>query len=286
MRKNSVPTPLFQGTNVLKPAATPMPDVEIITVTPAMAEEWLKQNTHNRNVRKRAVADYARDMKAGQWRLNGEAIKFAADGTLLDGQHRLLAVVEASIPVTLMVVTGLATETQETMDAGRKRTAADAFSLRGEANASTLASVLKRVWMWDQGDLRFAGNYTPTTAECAALLEERPEIYRSVEIALRVHSAFRYLPQSVVGTAHHLFSRIAVDEAVWFFCRVGDGADLSANHPILTLRNRVMTDRADSRKVPDYRHMAYLIRAWNAVREDRPLSRIIQAPDAPMPLPK
>jgi hypothetical protein len=265
---------------------TDIPQVEIIAVTPDLATKWLKQNTHNRTLRKRAVADYARDMKAGQWRLNGEAIKFASDGALLDGQHRLQAVIEADVAIPLMVVTGLPNDTQETMDAGRKRTTADAFSLRGETNAAILAAVLKKVWLWDQGDYKFGQNSRPTTAECAALLQERPEIYRSVEIAARVHQAFRYMPQSVVGTAHHLFSRIDVNEAVWFFCRVGDGADLSANHPVLTLRNRVMTDRADNRKLPDYRHMAYLIRAWNAVREDRPLARIQQAPDAPMPMPK
>ncbi|MGW2223869.1 hypothetical protein [Streptomyces formicae] len=262
------------------------PTVEIIAVTPELAAKWLKQNSHNRPVRKRAVTDYARDMAAGQWRLNGEAIKFAADGTLLDGQHRLHALIESGTAIPLMVVTGLANETQETMDAGRKRTTADALSLRGEGNATVLASILKRVWMWDQGDYKFGQNYTPTTAECAALLKQRPEIYRSVEIAVRSHQAFRYLPQSVVGTAHHVLSRVDLESAVWFFARIADGAELPAGHPVLTLRNRVMTDRADSRKVPDYRYMAYLIRAWNAVREDRPLARIQQAPDAPMPMPK
>jgi hypothetical protein len=266
--------------------ATDIPQVEIVAVTPELAAKWLKQNTHNRALRKRAISDYARDMAAGQWRLNGEAIKFATDGTLLDGQHRLHAVVEAAVAIPFMVVTGLAGETQETMDAGRKRTAADAFSLRGESHATVLAAVLKRIWMWNQGDYKFRNNSVPTTAECAALLNERPEIYRSVEIAVRTHQAFRYMPQSVVGTAHHVFSRIAVDEAVWFFARVGDGAELSSGHPILALRNRVMTDRAESRKAPDYQHMAYLVRAWNAVRSDRPLTRIQQAPDAPMPLPK
>ncbi len=266
--------------------ATDIPQVEILAVTPARATKWLKQNTHNRNIRKRAVTDYARDMKAGQWRLNGEAIKFAADGTLLDGQHRLLAVVEADTAIPLMVVTGLANETQETMDAGTKRTTADAFMLRGETNATVLAAILKRVWLWDQGDYKFAKNYTPTTAECAALLKEHPEIYRSVEISARIHQTFRYIPKSAIGTSHHLLSRIDRDEAVWFFARVGDGAELPAGHPVLTLRNRVMSERAERRAIPDHRYLAYLIRAWNAVRTDRPLTRILQAPDAPMPMPK
>jgi hypothetical protein len=272
--------------NISVPAETGIPQVEIVAVTPELAAKWLKQNTHNRNLRKRAISDYARDMASGKWRLNGEAIKFAADGTLLDGQHRLHAVVEAGVAIPLMVVNGLAVETQETMDAGRKRSAADAFGLRGEANATVLASVLKRIWMWDQGDHKFRGHIAPTTAECAALLERCPEIHRSVEIAVRTHQAFRYIPQSVAGTAHHVFSRIDADATVWFFARVGDGADLSSGHPILALRNRVMTDRAENRKSPDFQHMAYLIRAWNALRTDRPLARIQQAADAPMPMPK
>lgn len=263
-----------------------VPEVDVMTVTPELAAKWLKQNSHNRPIRKRAVVDYARDMAAGKWLQNGEAIKFAEDGTLLDGQHRLHAVVTAGVSVVMLVVSGLPRATQETMDAGRKRTVADALGLRGEANSTVLAAVLKRVWLWEQGDTKFGQNYTPTTAECAALLKERPEIHRSVEIAVRIHQTFRYLPQSVTGTAHHILSRIDMEEAVWFFARLGDGAELPAGHPILTLRTRVMTDRADRRTVPDFRHMAYIVRAWNAVRDGRELGRIQQAADAPMPLPK
>ncbi|MFI8278556.1 hypothetical protein ACIGBH_27520 [Streptomyces sp. NPDC085929] len=264
----------------------PATSVEILTVTPGMAREWLKQNDHNRLIRPRAVTDYARDMAAGAWLMNGEAIKRAADGTLLDGQHRLLAVIESGTAVSMLVITGLPVTTQETMDSGRKRNAGDALTLRGEVNASVLASILRRVWQWEQGDHRLNGRATPTTAELSSLLTERPEIRRSAEIAGRVHQQFRYMPQSVTGTAHHVFSRINGEETVWFFARLGDGAELPGGHPILTLRNRIISDRADGRAIPDYRLMAYLIRTWNAVRDGRELARIQQPADAPMPMPK
>lgn len=262
------------------------PAAETVVVTPALAKVWLQRNEHNRNLRPSGVGDYARDMVAGRWRLNGEAIKFAADGTLLDGQHRLAAVVAADVPVLMLIVSGLDPTVQETMDSGRKRTTADALHLRGETNAAILASVLKRVWMWDQGDYKFNSRTGPTIAESAALLEFRPEIRRSAEIAARVHASFRYLPQSVVGTAHHVLSRVAPADAVWFFARLGDGAELTFNHPILTLRARAMTEAAERRRTPDERHMAYLIRAWNAVREGRELGRILYGPNDAMPMPK
>lgn len=262
------------------------PTVEIVTITPHLAQQWLRSNTHNRNIRRRDVANYARDMAAGKWLMNGETLKFGADGQLLDGQHRLNAILEAGVAVPMLVIHGLPQETQATMDAGVRRTTGDAFSLAGKANSTVLAAVLKRVIMWDRGDHKFNASYTPTTAECAELLDLRPEIHRSVEIAVRVHQSFPYLPQSATGTAHHLFSRISTPDAVWFFARLADGAELPAGHPVLALRNRALSERAERRVLANWRHVAYLVRTWNAVREGRDLTRIQQAPDAPMPMPK
>lgn len=258
----------------------------VIDVTPELARVWLRSNTHNRRLRKRAVTDYARDMAAGHWNLNGEAIKFAKDGTVLDGQHRLRAVIDADTTVQMLVVVGLPAEAQETMDTGRKRTTADVMGLRGETNAAVLASVLRRVWAWDNGDTRFSGNYAATNKECAQLLAERPELRRSTEIAVRTRQAFPHIPQSVLGVAHHLFSRIDLDETTWFFQRVGDGAELSVGHPILALRARVTSERLDSVQMPESRYMAYLIRTWNAVREGRSLDRLVHPPNSAMPTPK
>lgn len=266
--------------------ATDGPTATVTEVTPDLARVWLRSNTHNRRLRKRAVTDYARDMAAGNWTLNGEALKFSTDGTVLDGQHRLRAVIEADTPVQMLVVVGLPLEAQETMDTGRKRTTADVMGLRGETNAQVLAAVLRRVWAWDNGDTRFAGNYAATNKECARLLAERPEIRRSAEIATRTRNAFPHIPQSVLGTAHHLFSRHDLDETTWFFQRLADGAELPLGHPVLALRARVTSERLDSVRMSEARHMAYLIRTWNAVRDGRSLDRLVHPPNSAMPNPK
>jgi hypothetical protein len=263
------------------------PRTEIAAVTPALAAKWLASNTRNRNLRPRAVANYARDMVAGNWHFNGEGIKFSTDGRLLDGQHRLAAVIEADTTVQLLVIWDLPEEAQETMDTGRKRLPQDMFALRGEINSGIVASVTRRLWMWNIGDYRFTGSTTPTVSECSVLLAERgDEVRRSVEIAARVYKQFKGLPQSSVGVAHFLFSQIDPETAPWFFARVGDGADLPIGHPVLTLRTRIINDRADRARLPEYLYLAYLIRAWNAVRDGRTLDRIIQPADAPMPMPK
>lgn len=256
-----------------------------ISVTPELAKELLKRNTHNRKLRERAVGDYARDMKALHWPLNGEALKIARNGDVLDGQHRLHAVILAGIPVDMFVVVGLDPAAQETMDSGRKRTTGDALALRSETHAVTLAAVLRRVWAWQQGDYRFKGRQSPTTAECTQLLGEHPELRRSAEIANRTRNAFPHIPQSVLGTAHFLFNAIDPDECAWFFQRIADGAELPLGHPVLALRARVTSERLDAVRLPEDRHMAYLIRTWNAVRDGASLDRLVHKAGSPVPQP-
>lgn len=88
----------------------------IENVTPELAESWLARNTANRRMRRATAEAYARDMESGDWRENGDAICFAVDGTLLDGQHRLTAVVLSGISVPLLIVRDLPRETQDTKD--------------------------------------------------------------------------------------------------------------------------------------------------------------------------
>lgn len=262
------------------------PQALIITITPQLAKELLKRNRHNRKLRERAVGDYARDMAEGHWPINGEAIKLAVNGDVLDGQHRLHALFRANVAVDMFVVIGLAPETQESMDSGRKRTTGDVLSLRSEDNAVTLAAILRRVWAWQQGDRKFSARNTPTTAECAALLAAHPELRRSTEIAVRTRAAFPHIPQSVLGTCHFLFNEINSAETAWFFQRLGDGAELPLGHPILALRTRVTSERTDNVRLSEDRYMAYLIRTWNACRDGRDLSRLVHKPGTEIPVPK
>lgn len=260
--------------------------IQVVPVTPELAKQWLGNNRHNRPMRDRTVTDYARDMAAGHWHLNGEAIKRAADGTLLDGQHRLKAVIASATTIPMIVVTGLDPDTQETMDAGRRRRVSDVLSLRGEANPTILAAIARRVWAWERGDRRLMGNATPTTAEVADTLTAHPELRRSVEVGTRVNYQFRYLPQTVVGFSHYLFNKVASDQAPEFFARLGDGADLPLGHPVLTLRTRIISERTDGHRVPEERVLGYLIRVWNAVRDGRDLTRIQHPTGSDMPTPK
>ncbi|MFE5037110.1 hypothetical protein [Streptomyces sp. NPDC056683] len=262
---------------VAVPAVTEV-KADFVVITPDVARDMLRRNTHNRPIRQARVNGWARVMAAGGWHNNGEAIKVAIDGTILDGQHRLHAVVKSGATVTILVVSNLPMETQSTMDGGAKRNPGDVFALRNEQNSTMLGSVTRKVWLWEQGDKRFSAKEAPTTPELYALVDKYPGLRRSADIAVRVYHNFRPIPPSIVGAAHHLCSRIAPDDAAWFYEALGTGAELALRHPILTLRNRVMTDKDNQRAVSDGLHMAQVLTAWNALRAGKTSLAVIKVP--------
>ena len=89
-------------------------------ISPALAKQWLEHNRGNRSVNRSKVKQMARDIKEGHWDSTHQGIAIAADGTLIDGQHRLLAIVEAGKSVK-MNVTFNAPKSQH-IDSGSVRT--------------------------------------------------------------------------------------------------------------------------------------------------------------------
>ena len=109
-------------------------DTKVMTITPDMAREWLELNMkNNRPVLKATVHSYARQMRNGTWSLTHQGIAFDEDGKLVDGQHRLSAIIEANIPVQMNVTRGVERKPGEifTIDMGRKRTYQNAVSMGG-----------------------------------------------------------------------------------------------------------------------------------------------------------
>lgn len=116
---------------------------QVVEVTPALAAEWLKINPNNRPVNKTNLQQLSQDMKAGHWNLTHQGIAFDERGALLDGQHRLLAVVQSGATVRMLVVYGADRATFTCIDSGLKRSAADAVAVRGVENARTVAAIAR-----------------------------------------------------------------------------------------------------------------------------------------------
>ena len=80
--------------------------INVETITPDIAKQWLTKNVNNRKLRSATCAKYARDIKQGNWRLTHQGIAFDKSGNLVDGQHRLQAIIQAGMPVPMVVAYG------------------------------------------------------------------------------------------------------------------------------------------------------------------------------------
>lgn len=245
-------------------------DVAAVVVTPTMAAEWLEStNVHNRKMSARVVSAYASDMREGEWIDNAETIKFSRTGALLDGQHRLAAVVEADVPVQFLVARGLDPAAQDTVDNGRKRTFADVLTLRGEKDAVQLAAIVRAVTLAD-GTASYVTDKrgSPTNAQLTRTLDAYPEL-RDIATKARHVSKNAEIPASVAGFAYWAFSRLDAEDAAYFFARIASDTGHAEGEPAYEFRRAAAAlARGNARSRVDNRYlMAILVKAWNAYRD-------------------
>jgi len=102
---------------------------DTVLVTPAIAKQWLTLNVVNRPVSMRNVAAIAWDIEHGKWRLTHQGIAFNRELELIDGQHRLHAVVAAGVGVHMRVSYNVDADYYAPIDTGRARTVAHVLNL-------------------------------------------------------------------------------------------------------------------------------------------------------------
>ena len=109
-------------------------------ITPELAQKYLALNIdHNRRVNIRRVREYSRQMQTGQWQL-AASLSFNNQGHLIDGQHRLHAVIHSGVPCQFVVVRGYPKDAVSCFDLGAKRNVANIAAVKGiKANHNTLS---------------------------------------------------------------------------------------------------------------------------------------------------
>lgn len=243
---------------------------EVVTVTPEMARKLLEQNTRNRKVSKGNYAQVLEAMTAGEWELNGEAIKIARDGTLLDGQHRCLVSAENDIPFQTLIVYGLPANTQDTMDTGKSRSAADVLSIEGYPSANNLASITIAIIRSERWNLKAAVSTSNsfnaiTPKQVLARVQEEPSLVDLSRYATSVRKCG--LSAKLSGVLFYHFSKIDQDDAEHFFNTLRDGEGLERGNPIHTLREQLLSLKNNVRGSANTAYLAAItIKAWNKYR--------------------
>jgi hypothetical protein len=252
-------------------------------VTPEQAQLWLDQSPHNfRSLNARSVKQFVALMKNNQWVFTAEPLIFDTSGYLMEGQHRLTAVIESGVPILFACVSGVPRASVRGMNTGRSRNFADYLRSQGETNVSALAGATHAGWRFENRLVRavYAGE-TPSVAVADEWLQSHPEIRPA---SIEAEKVRRVLPVPAAPLAAVIYAAHQVadaDEVEYFVDRLKAGTYLRANDPILQLRNRIIKDDSLKQKLPTPERAALIIKAWNAYVHGQEISRLVWRSSGP-----
>lgn len=263
------------------------------TIGPKEAERYLSRNVHNRPLRSRAVEKFAATMKEGRWQLTHQGVAMSESNVLLDGQHKLAAILRAGVSVPMFVTTGLPDSTFSVIDVGTRRTVSDTLQTAGFPNYSNLAAALRVLYIFEQmpDTLMWQGGKTVVSNDVILdMAEKHSEADEWILAGMRVSKAIHTPPAAMCG-ALLILAQFAPPKKVHEFAKgLAEGENLAAGNPILVCRNWLLRRRllAAGRRGAEYdmrTSVGILVKAWNRWNEGETVQKIRFAYNEPFPIP-
>lgn len=257
-------------------------------VTPEMAYDWLLVNRDNRPEKTKHTQAIARALRKGQWKFDAHPVRFDVNGDLMDGQHRLRAIVKSGEPALIAVWRGLEPESRAVMDSGVPRTTRDALAMRNTPYATLVAAVARYIFQIGNTDHHIpgSGRIKPSTIELLDVVEAFPE----ARLAGRFGGSWQHLNKDMHGfkgsvaaigwwlftTASLSSSAGTIETGEAFMQRIVTGADLKTDSPEMVFRKRVMASGPgyDQEALTAVKQLALLILAWNAFQRGESISKL------------
>lgn len=204
----------------------------IQTITPAKAAQWLGAhiNRNNRLMRERTVEYLADEITRGKWQVTHQGIAFSDTGRLLDGQHRLAAIIKANQPVQMMVTTELDEDTFQVIDCGLKRANHERIHLVNDNSQNRQMCSAIRAFLCE----------TMITCKVASVSQIEDEFLKNSDHWIWavgvLHGKSPKLNRSTIVAAAAVYHLVKPAMAVEFMDGFISGEDLKAGCPMLKLR--------------------------------------------------
>lgn len=241
-----------------------------ILVTPELAEKWLRLNKKNRSLSKGLLTDLTGRMNRGEWLLNGQPVIFSNEGYLLDGQHRLNAVIKHGSPVLFDVKFGITPNAFETIDEGKKRTGGDVLSITNVKDATNVSATILKVIFLEKGHkFKYGVHNRPSNSQVLDYYNNHTEINEFVKMGRDwyKHSG-RILSTSKFAAYAYVMSKISHEQAIEFMNMIAYGSGHDKHHPVFNLRLRLIQSKTDrTKKLIESYERALIIKAWNFFRK-------------------
>jgi hypothetical protein len=254
---------------------------------PDDAKRILAESQYQRRHSPGTVSKYARDMKTGKWEFNGAPIRYNGEGEghaeLLDGQHRLRALIEANMVMPFVVLVGIGKSSLRTMDDGKFRTLGNKFYIDGEKAPDVLASMIQFLALY-RAKGKFVGP-SFTSPEYYDVLKAEGDAARPLAKDYKCKMP-RNLKPGLIATLHLLFAEKDPVLAARFCADVVQGAS-ERGTPAREAREWIVS--LEKGEVKTNVIAAVLIDCWNRECRGENVTRIRipkNCPEIASPAPK
>jgi hypothetical protein len=245
-------------------------------ITPSRAKELLEANINNRRVKIPVVNRYANDILAGRWKEDtGELIKISNSGVILDGQHRLYAIVKANTAIFLHLVYGVNDSVSDVLDTGSVRNASDVFKLNGIVNDGNVPGIIQFYNKIKKERFVTHKDTNLSNAEILSKYYENEALWQEVfRASQRWYNAFaKILSRSIIAGFYCRFREIDSELAEKFMDELCTGINTS-NDTIRLLKDKLIKDKMSNKKLSTTLKMIFIIKTWNCFIQGTELKRL------------
>lgn len=245
-----------------------------IRITPKLAKKWLNLTSAakdfvQRPVSRSVVKRYVQEILAGNWKYNGKSISLSPEHYVIDGQHRLLAIIEANVAVEMLVAYNVGKDTFDTIDIQYKRSIGHALAVLGETNYNVLGSALGWLYKYRNGKMIMGGSSgRGSHVELLKLFEDEPGVRESIGVTMGV-STEHVMPHGAAVFAHYIFQKQNKTAAADFMEALAFGTGIGRDHPIYVLRRRLLRRHISKTPISVTEMLALTFKVWRLALEGK-----------------
>lgn len=264
-------------------------------ITPELALELLEAPKRNRGISRLNLAKMVQDMTNDVFYFTHQGVAFDSNGYLIDGQHRLNAIIESGKPQWVLVTTNIDPDAMQAIDAGKARYMRDVLVAQGIGHSrdrqALTTLVARTIQTWQEGEtisrLSTQVNSTQNLMSWHEIIENYVDLEENISKAGLLYASSAGSPGIVVsaGAAFRVLATIYHDEAMAdaFIERAGTGVQLTAEDPEYRLRNSIAKLYKEESRPSNVIMLAYLITAYNKAVEGASTKRLMLPKDGTMP---
>lgn len=250
------------------------------------ARTLLMSNELNRSAKDDLISKYANDMKSGEWKTDtAEPIKISKNGKLIDGQHRLMAIIKSGLEIDLWIAYDLDDDVFDVIDTGKKRTGGDTLKIFNVDNAIKISASIQVYHKLKENLAINRSGFRMTALSNQDILFEykkNPSKWQTATLkANKWYLSFsKCLTHTEICALYFYLSNISENSADSFFNQLC-GVSSIENYSFHSLRKKLISDKIskESKMTSDVRK-SLIIKTWNLFRRGKQVKYLSYDPDA------